>query len=100
MRISGNPEHAAAIQTGQRLAKLYRITDPLWQSIARGHSQETARLMSELAQLVARDKARQQDTKCPECNGKGKLTRLGGDWGKTPDTEVPCWRCAGAGKES
>lgn len=37
--------------------------------------------------------SKQTPTTCAECNGTGKLTRLGGDWGKTPDTEVPCWRC-------
>jgi DnaJ-class molecular chaperone len=35
---------------------------------------------------------------CGECNGTGTLTRLGGDWGKTPDTEVACWSCKGTGK--
>ena len=35
--------------------------------------------------------------KCIECNGKGTLVRLGGDWGKTPDTTVPCWNCKGLG---
>lgn len=34
---------------------------------------------------------------CGECGGSGKLTRLGGDWGKTPDTEVECWACEGSG---
>lgn len=32
---------------------------------------------------------------CSECNGKGTLTQLGGDWGKTPETQVPCWKCKG-----
>ncbi len=36
---------------------------------------------------------------CGECGGTGKLTKLGGDWGKTPDTEVTCWKCNGTGKE-
>lgn len=39
----------------------------------------------------------QAPKKCGECNGTGKLTRLGGDWGKTGDTEVPCWKCGGKG---
>jgi len=34
---------------------------------------------------------------CLECHGTGKKTRLGGDWGKTPDTEIPCWACDGEG---
>lgn len=37
--------------------------------------------------------------KCGECNGTGKLTQLGGDWGKTPDKLVDCWKCKGSGKE-
>jgi DnaJ-class molecular chaperone len=35
---------------------------------------------------------------CSECAGTGRLERLGGDWGKTPDTVVDCWRCSGTGK--
>jgi len=35
---------------------------------------------------------------CGECGGRGTLTRLGGDWGKTPDTDVTCWRCKGTGR--
>lgn len=29
-------------------------------------------------------------TICAECGGSGKLTQLGGDWGKTPETELNC----------
>jgi Protein of unknown function (DUF3768) len=35
---------------------------------------------------------------CGECNGTGKLTRLGGDWGKTAESEVSCWACSGTGR--
>jgi DnaJ-class molecular chaperone len=38
--------------------------------------------------------------RCPECFGTGKLTRLGGDWGKTPETKVPCWACNGTGEKT
>lgn len=31
---------------------------------------------------------------CGECGGRGVLTRLGGDWGATAETEVPCWACS------
>lgn len=41
---------------------------------------------------------RQPAAPCSECNGTGKLTRLGGDLGKTPDTEVPCWKCQPSNK--
>lgn len=35
---------------------------------------------------------------CPECNGSGKLTQLGGDWAKNPERhDIVCWRCNGAG---
>lgn len=37
---------------------------------------------------------------CSECAGRGTLTKLGGDWGKTPDTEVTCWMCKGTGARS
>lgn len=33
---------------------------------------------------------------CSECNGRGTLERLGGDWGKTPEATAPCWKCRGA----
>lgn len=36
---------------------------------------------------------------CGECNGSGELDRLGGDWGKTPDTRVKCWKCDGTKRE-
>ena len=35
---------------------------------------------------------------CAECGGRGTLTRLGGDWGKTPESEVACWACKGVGQ--
>lgn len=35
----------------------------------------------------------EEKEKCSECGGSGRLTRLGGDWGKTPETRVPCWKC-------
>ena len=34
---------------------------------------------------------------CPECDGTGQLIKLGGDWGKTQDTTIICWRCKGIG---
>lgn len=43
-------------------------------------------------------KPRPDDGKCSECGGSGKLTRLGGDWGRRPDTEVACWKCSGTGR--
>jgi DnaJ-class molecular chaperone len=36
-------------------------------------------------------------TPCGECNGSGRLTRLGGDWGRLEDTTVTCWACNGLG---
>lgn len=39
------------------------------------------------------------NNKCGECNGSGKLERLGGDWGKTPESIVICWKCKGSGKQ-
>ena len=41
-----------------------------------------------------------RDTSCGECNGSGKLTQLGGDWGRTPDREVTCWACGGTGRRA
>lgn len=41
---------------------------------------------------------RAPDGRCGECFGRGVLTRLGGDWGKTPDAEVACWACNGTGE--
>lgn len=35
---------------------------------------------------------------CIECNGTGKLTSLGGDWGARHESEVTCWRCKGSGR--
>jgi hypothetical protein len=37
---------------------------------------------------------------CGECNGTGQLERLGGDWGQTAETQVPCWACKGSGKQN
>lgn len=34
---------------------------------------------------------------CGECGGRGTLDVLGGDWGKTPDSERTCWQCGGTG---
>jgi hypothetical protein len=31
--------------------------------------------------------------RCAECGGRGTLAQLGGDWGATPDRDVPCWAC-------
>ena len=30
---------------------------------------------------------------CTECNDRGVLVQLGGDWGRRQDTVVPCWAC-------
>ncbi len=37
-------------------------------------------------------------TRCGECNGKGVLTVLGGDWGKAHSSEAECWACKGSGR--
>jgi predicted alpha-1,6-mannanase (GH76 family) len=52
------PEHVAATVEGRRMAKLYRLTDPLWKAIALGRKQEAAKLQQDLAQLVARDQVK------------------------------------------
>ena len=57
--------------------------------------------MPDVCSLVVNDshwREQMTDRKCGECNGTGKLTVLGGDWGKRPDTEVVCWACHGTGK--
>lgn len=41
-----------------------------------------------------------QSATCSECNGTGKLTRLGGDFGKTSDSVVPCWKCQPSNKSA
>lgn len=42
---------------------------------------------------------RDDDDDCPECSGRGKLQTLGGDWGKTPEGEIECWKCKGTGSK-
>ena len=37
--------------------------------------------------------------RCRECDGKGTLQTLGGDWGKTKDGTIVCWACEGKGVE-
>ena len=48
------PEQHQRMQLGKRRAAFDSIADPLWRAIARGHSQEVARLQDELRRLIAR----------------------------------------------
>ena len=52
------PQQHLVMQAGKRRAALDRITNPLWQAIAKGHTQEVATLMAQLQSLVEADKRR------------------------------------------
>ncbi len=64
-----------------------------------------ARLTAYLAHVAEMQKNHpmkpsEPDDRCAECNGRGKLTVLGGDWGKTPESERECWMCKGTGVQA
>lgn len=47
---------------------------------------------------MARLREEDRRVSCAECNGRGVLTQLGGDWGETADRDVRCWACGGSGR--
>ena len=59
MRLARTQEHQAKLNAGRRHADFDRIANPLWQAIAKGHSQEAAKLMLMLQVVV--DKRKRKD---------------------------------------
>ena len=57
MRLARTPEHQVKLNASYRHARFDRIADPLWQAIAKGHTQEAAVLMAKLQDLVKKAKA-------------------------------------------